>query len=319
MANPPTSPTLTTLNACLSSSSAASAYNASTEEHQHFSFSPSIANLKLHTSPSSYNHHQRPFQLLHQENHFSSSLNNAASTSSCFISSAISSANVCATGPATANSSYLCSSSAPTMGVSNNSLASHRHSINKLLNTTHNNNTCSINNNCTSTTTTTLCGFKQKSSLTTPPPPSSTAHQQHYFSSSSRGFAGLFCSNSSRSTSKIDVNESLTSPHHILQPHYQHPQQQSDHHHHHLQQQHQHNNFDNQQKPLKSSDSLSDVSDTFDWWFQKHKRNSQKKNRYITKTTLENEFKNIHFDTKKKLLNNIPSIISYSIINIFFF
>ncbi|XP_065367839.1 V-type proton ATPase subunit C isoform X2 [Calliphora vicina] len=290
-----TSPTLTTLNACSSTSSTAGA----ADEPQHFSFSSSIANLKLHTSSSSYNHHQRPSQLLQLQNHFSASLNNAASTSSCFISSAISSANVCATGPATANSSYLCSTSAPTSGVANNSLASRRQSINKLLTTTQNNNTCSLNNNSNSTTTTAFCGFKNKTSLTSPPPPppSSTTHHHHSFSSSSRGLAGLFCSSNSRSTSKNDVNESPSSPHHNLQQQQQqHIQQQhhhntttnQHHHHHHHQQQHHHShhNNDNQHKPMKSSDSLSDVSDTFEWWFQRHKRNSTKKSSHSSSSQL---------------------------------
>ncbi|KAI8118094.1 V-type proton ATPase subunit C [Lucilia cuprina] len=297
-ANATTSPTLNTLNAACSptpSLSAASACNAAVDvEQQHFSFSSSIANLRLHTSSSSYNHHQRPSQFLHQQNHFSSLLNNAAaaacsSSTSCFISSAISSANVCATGPATANSSYLCSTSAPTSASANNSLAARRQSISKLLNTTHNNNTCSINNNSTSTTTTSLCGFKNNSLLTSPP--SATQHQQHQqqqqqhsFSSSSRGFVGLFCN--SRSASKNDVNESPSSPHHNLPQrlHQHNTTTNQQHHHHHHQQHHQqqpHHYYDdnNQHKPLKSSDSLSDVSDTFEWWFQKHKRNSTKKSR----------------------------------------
>ncbi|KAM7345371.1 V-type proton ATPase subunit Vha44 isoform 2-T3 [Cochliomyia hominivorax] len=333
MANATTSPTMTTLNACSSSTTSSSTKSASNagvdvdhhhHHHKHFSFSSSLANFKLHTSSSSYNHHQRPSQLLQQQqlqpqppsqmlqhqNHYSSCLNNEmtcssspSSSSSCYISSAISSVNVCATGPATANTTYLCSTSAPTTGAINNSLAIRRQSINKFLTSTQNNNTCSVNNNSTSTTTTTFCGaFKNKTSLPSPlkslsGATTTTTPNQHSFSSPSRGFVGFFCSNNSRSTSKNDINESPSSPHHNLlqqqQQHYtntnQQPQQQEQEHHHHHnhqhhfhrhQQQQSHHCYDNnqqQQQSLKSCDSLSDVSDTFEWWFQKHKRNSTKK------------------------------------------
>lgn len=295
-----TSPTITTLNVC-SSSVTGSACNASSDDTHHFTFSPYIANLKLHTSATSYNH--RPSQLLRQENHhpahyiYSSSLNCDASTSTCNLSSALSSANVCATGPATANSSYLCSTSAPLTGANDSLISSRHHSISKLLNTTHNNNTCSINNNSTSTTTTTLCSFNDKTSTSSPPPPPPPSSAAHHSGSSSMrsGFTGFFFSNNSRSTSKTDVNETSMSPHRSIQKQ-QHQQQQlhnpttTNQHHqqHHNQHHHQHHNCDNSQhsKPLKDSDSLSDVSDTFEWWFQRHKRNSTKKSRYIHAKTI---------------------------------
>ncbi|XP_073844592.1 V-type proton ATPase subunit Vha44 isoform X1 [Musca autumnalis] len=222
----------------------------------------------------------------------------ASVASSTFnISTAITAATTCATGPVTTtNSLYFCSSSAPSGGST--SLTA-RSLFNKLTSSTHNNNTCSINNNSTSTTTTTLCSLTNQK--TTP----STPTHHHNSGSSSRGFAGFFCSNHSRSTSKTDVNES----HHQQQqqPQSQHHQQQQQqlhchHHSHQPQQHHSHNQHhehhhhhshhppdhyggsgvtdNNQHKHLKSSDSLSDdVSDTFEWWFQRHKRNSTKKSR----------------------------------------
>ncbi|XP_075169754.1 V-type proton ATPase subunit Vha44 isoform X1 [Haematobia irritans] len=236
----------------------------------------------------------------------------SSSSSTCNIATAITAANSCATGPATANSSYLCSTSAPTSGGGGVSLTT-RSLLNRIT-SSHNNNTCSINNNSTSTTTTTLCSLANKT-----PPASATIHNSSG-SSSRGGFAGFFSGNiHSRSASKPDVNEShhnqqkqeqlLSStppqkPQHLQlqqqhnnfsrqqqqnQHHYQNlnHQQQRHHHNHHHQHHHDHNNhlhhhqqdhFDNNEsKHLKSSDSLSDVSDTFEWWFQRHKRNSTKK------------------------------------------
>uniref|UniRef100_A0A1I8Q3M3 Uncharacterized protein n=1 Tax=Stomoxys calcitrans TaxID=35570 RepID=A0A1I8Q3M3_STOCA len=215
------------------------------------------------------------------------------SASSCNIASAITSANTCATGPATANSTYLCSTSAPTGASLTTRSLLHR------ITSSHNNNTCSINNNSTSTTTTTLCSLANKT-----PPASASAHNNSI--TSRGGFAGFFSSNHSRCTSKTDVNEchqqqqqtrqkpqqlQLQQQHnHLSQQHHhhQHNQNQRHHHHHNHHQQHHHNHpndhnhqpehFDNNEcKQLKSSDSLSDVSDTFEWWFQRHKRNSTKK------------------------------------------
>ncbi|XP_058986838.1 V-type proton ATPase subunit C isoform X2 [Musca domestica] len=222
-----------------------------------------------------------------------------SASSSFNISTAITAANTCATGPVTtANSLYFCSSSAPTGGAGG---LTARSLFNKLTSSHHNNNTCSINNNSTSTTTTTLCSLtNQKTTPSTP-----THHNNSSGSSTSRGFAGFFCGNHSRSTSKMDVNESHQyhqqqqhQQHHNLNKQQEHQQQSHSHnnHSHHQQQHHshshQHHHHDpqdqhyggladnNQHKHLKSSDSLSDdVSDTFEWWFQRHKRNSTKKSR----------------------------------------
>lgn len=240
-------------NTSATSPTAAENVNSSvTNESLSLSSFASVANLKTNYSAFMSGSRQH-----HHHQHYVSS---PSATSTCNISSAISSVNACATGPATTNSSYLCSTSAPTgASLATRSLAR------KLVTSTHNNNTCSINNNSTSTTTTTLCSLANKS-----PPP-------HTNSSSSRGFVGFFCSNNSRSTSKTDINDA----HHHQQQQQQHHgrlQQQRQHHPH----SHHHEHSDSlHQKQLRDSDSLSDVSDTFEWWFQKHKRNSIKKHRYI--------------------------------------
>lgn len=256
-----------------SSLTATSPTTAPNDNNCTLSSSNSVMNLRTISSTNFLQH-----ALPRHRHYISSPFKETMSPPSTYnISSIITSANSCATGPVTStNSSYLCSTSAPTGATSLNT----RSMLNKIT-STHNNNTCSINNNSTSTTTTTLCSLANK----TPPP--------HNNSGSSRGLAGFFSSNNIRSTSKTDVSEchhpqqQLQQQQPNLQQKLQKQQYQRHHnhhchHHHHNNQNHHQEHFDNNQhKQLKSSDSLSDVSDTFEWWFQRHKRNSAKKSRYI--------------------------------------
>lgn len=264
-----------------SSLTATSPTTAPNDNNCTLSSSNSVMNLRTMSSSTNFLQHALPRHRHYISSPFKETM---SSPSTCNISSIITSANSCATGPVTStNSSYLCSTSAPTGATGLNT----RSILNKIT-STHNNNTCSINNNSTSTTTTTtLCSLANK----TPPPP-----PHHNSGSSSRGLAGFFCSNNIRSTSKTDVSE-CHHPQQQLQQQQQpnlqqklQKQQYQRHHNHHCHHDHHHHNnqnhpqehFDNNQhKQLKSSDSLSDVSDTFEWWFQRHKRNSAKKSRYI--------------------------------------
>ncbi|XP_067632393.1 V-type proton ATPase subunit C isoform X2 [Eurosta solidaginis] len=217
----------------------------------------------------------------------SSSLNVPTTTSTCHASviasaTAITSDNAydaytpatdCASENAVvtnnASSSY-CSTSAPTTTSKINSFSHHHH---------HNNNTSSINHNNRLGLTISCSGANILQLQ-------QDRYHHHYQQQQEQ----------QQQQHQLLYHHQHHQPQHHEPLHLQHPLLQQHHHHHHQrhhhynlqQQQQQHHLHQHQQSPLsdggdvpdqqnlKGSDSTSDLSDTFDWWFHRHKRNSKK-------------------------------------------
>ncbi|XP_049308746.1 V-type proton ATPase subunit C isoform X3 [Bactrocera dorsalis] len=178
-----------------------------------------------------------------------------------------------------ANNASYCSTSAPTTMVADErrhaaaTTTTSTTTASKFINSfssssnNNNNNTCNINNNNRLGLTISCSGANMLQLHQT--------HQQHHHHHHQQ--------QQPQHHEPLHLQHPLLQQHHHHQ-HHSHHQQQQLHHHHHQHQSHHHQHQSplsdggegHEQQNLKGSNSTSDLSDTFDWWFHRHKRNSKK-------------------------------------------
>nr|XP_036225967.1 V-type proton ATPase subunit C isoform X1 [Bactrocera oleae]XP_036225968.1 V-type proton ATPase subunit C isoform X1 [Bactrocera oleae] len=192
-----------------------------------------------------------------------------ASASANAYAYACTSAADCASAAVVANNASYCSTSAPTTMVAderrNAATTTSTTTASKFFNSfssNNNNNTCNINNNNRLGLTISCSGANM---LQLHQSQQHHPHQQHHHHQQQQHHEPLH------------LQHPLLQQHHH---HHHHHQQQQLHHHHHHHHHHQSPLSDggegHEQQNLKGSNSTSDLSDTFDWWFHRHKRNSKK-------------------------------------------
>ncbi|XP_053966012.1 V-type proton ATPase subunit C isoform X2 [Anastrepha ludens] len=179
-----------------------------------------------------------------------------------------SAADCASANSAVTNNASYCSTSAPTtLAADERRIATTSKIINSFSN--NNNNTCSINNNNRLGLTISCSGaniLQLHHQSQTQQQQQQHHHQQHHHE-------------------PLHLQHPLLQQHHHYHHHHQPQQQHQLHHHHHHHHQHHHPHHQSplsdggeghEQQNLKGSNSTSDLSDTFDWWFHRHKRNSKK-------------------------------------------